>query len=74
MPIPPLGTLSVVPSVVLLPPVSIPQATGVGVFPLPIPADSSLVGHVLYVQGLILNDAHPDDVHLTGYTADAIRN
>ncbi len=74
VPIPPLGTLSVLPSLVLLPPVSIPPDRGSGVYQLLIPPDPSLVGTVLYLQGLIVNDANPDDVHLTGYTADVILN
>ena len=38
-----------------------------------IPAQPSLVGTVLYLQALIVNNASPTaDSHFTGYTANAI--
>ena len=56
----------------VLPPVSIPQATTRAVQQLSIPANPSLVGVVLYLQGLVVNNARAIDVHFTGYTVDAI--
>ena len=73
LPIPGLGTFFLDPTLLfLLPPVAIPQATGTATQQLFIPVNSSLVGAVLYLQGLIVNNT-TGDAHFTGYMADAIR-
>ena len=73
LPIPGLGTFFLDPTLLfVLAPVAIPQATGPGIQQLFIPGNPSLVGIVLYLQGLVINNA-TGDAHFTGYTADAIR-
>ena len=67
------GTFFLDPTVLFqLSPEAIPQATGTSTQQLLIPENTSLVGVVLYLQGLIVNNA-TGDAHFTGYTADAIR-
>ncbi len=55
-----------------LPPVSISQSTAMASLQFTVPPSPSLVGHTLYVQGVIVNDTVPWDVHFTNYTADVI--
>ena len=73
IPLRPLGTLYVLPAPVRPPAVRIPAETGVAVYRLTIPGNSSLLGIALYVQGFIVHEAPGGEAHLTGYTMDVIR-
>ena len=71
--LPPLGTFYLAPPLLALPPVAIPQSTGMGELSLPITGNPALVGFAVNSQALILNQANPADAHFTGYEHDVIR-
>ncbi len=71
--LPPLGSFYLAPPLLALPPIAIPQSTGMGTLSLPIPGIPSLVGVALYSQALVVNQANPADARFTGYVVDVIR-
>jgi hypothetical protein len=72
IPWPPFGTLGLAPkTLVALPPVAVPVATGSAVIELVIPDSPALLGRTLLGQALLLPESGTP--HFTGVVADVIR-